>query len=1835
MVKKDLRIPFFNLVILVLITGLLSACVPSAGTNSRSTNTTSDDIDGGVTTGTGDNPTGTGTGSDTTFNPPTTFTQPVVWYANQAFEAIINLNSNYTDSLYLRGADVHSFITNNRNDVSVISKKYCLVITYADEVSTYPLRIHATPFLFGDVNGTDYGLKLHLTNAALNQEFCSGNVEMYDINDEVVRQTGLGAYDMPTLCTTCGSAKTSQDLHIYESTTNGTSYSIDQDWLLSPNSDGSFPVDLGLGNLQLRIDYSATTETSTAQCTNSSCLAEGFDCCVDGIQCADDGAERPATTAAFACLKHVEENAGDYSNCSPEFNVSSYNNTLIQYGQAYYDSKIFTTQNFIRYPNFYFTCSSTVPGPVVTPDPTPENAEEDAGERLAELIKEFNCLEEGKEENPDFASKEVCEPTFDEVAYEAIRLKVWKDCGCQADPFPTNTEDLRCPDFGLTAVEDTAGNITRVDCFNPPVEVETPPFQELDLAIPNRSAPHRFFSTDGTEYETIENISSTVPVVQEGDDFSYLDESSKQGPQFGGAGADISEQGFGMNSILGRMSVELNRALPAKVVNVEFDQTYVISASNGFYTPCPLCVSDSWFPTFKSLPSSTKGLGVQAVGYTTTRDAYKDNYSLGNYEDTKFGRACWVPPTMLPFSHQPATNSQTQRLNRLETQAALYANGYQRDWYGFNQGALIGSFDGVSWFAIGKGRRVQAKSKKLYLAINAPFADLADPGTTTVSIVVDLGSNTAADYDFDPEVELNHPTQNDAGSCQSYHQCNTDTDCISQLGWEYSCLDINELKSHWPKFDVDGKESANTQLGNLSFDQILNGGINGQNTKRCVYRGMGAICKRDYSTLNSARPDLQKAFRCAPNFYCAELASNQFNDNVVRSPNQLSVYFFGHEADFLGRPQNYMGANRALSSEIQANLTHNFRIFSADVTDFGLCRPGRSLDTANDLTNHADPDSRQRSDYISQIGSCNSQLDGQQRTRTCPLIDMDPDSDNFLNVIDGASADQAEKQQQNMCGNESRYFNGSENKSTFEEIELEKIASLFSLSVPGLPVDACLRRAGQVCFTDLDCGPNRLHSEQAVFLSTDRFGGSEAERSYWSESLICSQASEIPTLQADDFYDYDLTQNRCCREIASDFTMYSKVSDNQLSPDIGIDANLNLDIGEHTSTDPLKDKRYSRYNNLTLIPASSIDDSTEEANYIVDADDDGTFDTNNYVIPAVAENTKPAPFQWRTFQETGQLTCCGGGWVRKFADGTQDWSNNLRQSYNTSNFQCLNYHDTMYKVKPDDTPQGSYTKEKSKLCFTPDKAGCVQTPMNEDEGEGFDIIPPTNRNVTFATIDTTPTEQNDQTSVTLSREAPYIPLPANNNMPFSTDENSAYFPFWIGHHDSTSVNGQRHWAISLHLPIYVGGPANITSIEVHYEHSSLSAQTSKVREATQVQGSCFSLGNNSIEDGFDQFTTATSANADYEENGDDEYFCIQYTGDQYILHVSAQSNPGVFLTKAEALDDENTEIPWEWAGVKINFNALGASEQLSDGRDVPTSNEHMIIAGNRAGLGLSQGAQISADTLGLEPGNALYYLSKLGRFELTGIPQIFYEPLYCNDDRSQLVPGLFNADISTRTDFEAESWSYSGTTGDLERLYDEDHSSTDQSKSANNPVVFQDKVQLNQIFSGHEFRCCAKLGSVVSSASRCCSGHAVDADDSTDSSLGGKSICKLPRNTNINVYFNRFVSSEGSIADDAENGLREDDFVPETGEPKIQSTTYTKLAALASLHCDSGEFRRGASFGEYPAQPNTGFFGDVEDTDATFYYSMVDSGQDFNGESEKGFDYFIFGLRWDHHLYCQ
>ena len=92
-------------------------------------------------------------------------------------------------------------------------------------------------------------------------------------------------------------------------------------------------------------------------------------------------------------------------------------------------------------------------------------------------------------------------------------------------------------------------------------------------------------------------------------------------------------------------------------------------------------------------------------------------------------------------------------------------------------------------------------------------------------------------------------------------------------------------------------------------------------------------------------------------------------------------------------------------------------------------------------------------------------------------------------------------------------------------------------------MDACLRRAGSVCHTDLDCGPNRLHAEQAIFLDQTSFNNSPAEYSYWTEALVCRQGSKPPSVFDPAYEDFDMSKNACCREISSGFTMYTNIAD--------------------------------------------------------------------------------------------------------------------------------------------------------------------------------------------------------------------------------------------------------------------------------------------------------------------------------------------------------------------------------------------------------------------------------------------------------------------------------------------------------------------------------------------------------------------------------------------------------------------------------------------------------------------------------------------------------------------
>ena len=1741
-----MNIRALTVIYVVLTLWSLSSCVPNQDVSS-SRNTRGR----GATTSTDNNPA----------PPPDDLASigNVSWYSqNQNFNNIITLNEDIQTVVYLRGEAINNFLS-SKLDGTVLNqdRTYCLVASFNNTNAKKNFRSRAVPISFFNFEKQTQErlLRIDLPDSNSSSATCSGDAYQIITTPDAGISVGNtdSTFSLPDLCSNCAGIINSTNVSLYLANSPLTV------------NDRIPESGVNIKDLILRIDTQSGSLDQGGQCSQSGCLAKGFDCCLDG-QCVMDGALRPNASTQLEFTQAVADVAE-----SPD--------------------------NFKNWPSIYFVCGSTPPPPTPTFTPFPD-AQATADARLEELIKDYNCLEEGKNLNPNFSGNNVCEPNFDQASYESVRAKVWSYCGCKADPFPVDPDDPVCPDFGLQATKDALGNITDITCFTPPPSPEATPFQSLSLPVSTKAAPHRFYRADNGE--SVDDITTlSEGVLPEGLPFQYLNDSSKTDPDcseeiLNGSSTECS---YNFNSIIGQFKVDLTQAEPAVVVNLDFDQSYIITTSFGYYTPCPTCAADYWFQSFSAFPSTQDGVGLQAVGYQTNRETFGLSSSQGNYEDTHFGRACFLPPTMLPFSQAPNPSVVTQRRNRLLTQTALWMNGYQRDWFGFNKGALIGSFDGVNWFAIGKSRRVVSKSNKLFLAINAPFADLADPSSLTVQVILDQGFSIAPAIDFDPNLSPDSPEQNTAASCQYWHQCETDTDCVTKLGWEYMCIDTSNFKTRWPKFDAEANEVQNQDFDNANFNRVIEGGIPIGPKKRCTYRGAGALCKRDYTRgLVSNR---RKMFACAPNFHCANLNSSEFSDKIARTPNKDLDITLGMEADILGRPLDYTEANSTLPIEVQNNIELNGALYTSEISDLGLCRPGRLTDITDPIRQHEEKDSFGRTDYIGQVGVCNSNITNLNRTIACPIFENDEGQltakGDLLLAYDSAVNDFNEKSLQNSCGNEGVFNNNITIASPFSTIEADPIRFLNNLVTKSVARDGCLRRAGSVCHTDLDCGPNRLHQNLAFAQSKVEFGGTEAELKYWQEGLVCGQAAEEPLPSSDDYFDYDMSKNRCCRETGKDFTMYTQVTYNNSVAN----PNPNLNVTAFAFQFPTLDGRYSRYASV-----GTIDDASKTAN-------DPPYP--QAPIVNIRDGLIPRAYQWKTLNDTGENTCCGGGWIRKFADGSTAWDDPRKLQIDPTNFSCLNYSSELVFLTSSDFSEyivedANYFYDANRFCLFPTKNGCAQIQFGDPTTNGNLVTPsgpePSNGR---AVINTKPDQANGGTEV-LSPSAPYPPVPYANPTPINLDGSSDKFIYFASPTD--------YFGVSFYLPVYVG-----------YFVNNATSENGGVNNLISVRFQYFDQSDNFIGE-----TTPTDQSSSCTINQNPR---INLADNQFCINANAPDNVLVFHGRADTTLVDSNGDPWSYASVRLEFN---------------TFNGNRFIYGSGVDPDLKEG---------MLRGNDLYYLTKLGRLELLGIPQIPYEPIFCNSNNSKLVGGIFSNMID-RSSFEAGSFSMANNSNQSENgrpliaMYDDRYTSVSSAETARynvsgvgnvndrayryDPVlgndfqerfVFhkdannQDIFSLPVIFSENEFRCCAKLGQKTSESAKCCSGYQ-DPEDKT---------CKLPSGADLHVYFNKFVSSEGIGEDLPGGGLTDDDFIPETGEPKIDTTVLSKIRQLGDTFCASGATRAGGSFGFFTPEPNSGIFVGAGSADEK-RYSIVDSTRDNDTNNLSGFSDFINGFRWDHHLYC-
>lgn len=1777
------------------------------------------------------------------------------WLNSSLINTTLTVDIDNAKTITLVGDKIHNYLSTSAN----FTNTFCLEIKFPQTGSNKPnrLRVKATPTFTNDFSR---GVTTRLLNVNLSTDFgnsiCNqSTVEIVNGQEQTiaagdsnydgsVNATDISfVYKTADVCPGCLNFVTSSEVVLYE-------------YAKFNDSDASKSVfrrvstnDIDYSELILRIDTNSNSDSGQSSCVDSDCVAQGFDCCSNG-----------------QCIKEKELKTSGITADPTGFSVA--------------EQKKYTDENWYKqYPQFYYICLESPPitEPDDSSDPVVDDPQTDAEDRLDSLTNDYNCIEELKTNslaNPfhtlpynssaTYAACNVTDST-NTLYYEEVMKRLYSNCGCVEE---TNLTDMvtNCPKYEYTPIYETTNggvtttNIVAFSCYAPPIAQTPGPFQNLEVFVSSRSAPHRFFNSINQEINPYEELSSSITsTTQEGDEFKYLDDFSIF-PQNGS---------FNMNSILGQMTVSLDQARPAYQIDIEFDKQYIISTLNGFYNQCPNCAKDSWFTSFGPQPFTNMGVGLRDIGYTTKRDEFGTNSSLGNYGDTKFGRACYLPPTMLPYAHSENTDAQTQRLNRLQTQAAMYVNGYQRDWYGFNRGALIASFDGVTWFAVGKGRIVRSTSTKLFLAINAPFADLATPTDHQVAVQEYDFSSTGAIYDYNPQEEINGFSQNEAGLCQKNHMCETDSDCVAKLGWEYTCADVSFQRTKWPQFDATTTlEEANTTKAVNQIATFLQQGTlpPGADTKRCVYRGAGAPCRVDYDQI--ADEGIRKNLTCAPNFYCANLAtSNAFNNQVSRFARPLDElivsnnHYFGMDANLLGRPLYYVtGSLTALPVEVQQNLEDNLsQVDSTAPTGvFGLCRPGKLLPSYQTIiatddwepeVQHRTADSQTRTDYISQIGGCNSTLYTNLRFSSCPAFDTDGNyiytQDAYLNASNKEDTIQRFSFAQNSCGLESldpsvtlttlSNADTLQELSAFKTIEGKPLSSSNVIVEKTMARDACYRRAGSVCHTDLDCSPNKLQA-QVVDLSPLSYFGNEAEKTYFEEYLVCGQARPEPTDPQDpNFLTYDITNNRCCREIGSDLTMFTENSPRDTR-------SSNLNTARFSSIAPTASDRYSRYAvvDATITPGfTEATFLTRPSAHAIDSDGDKDIDACTGCNSDITTSN-----QWATIYDGGSKTCCGGGWVRKFEDGTNDWTIN-RLNFNIANFKCLNFYSPLY-LYPDNpqTPfgftQNQLDTDRNSLCVDSarQEAGCAQLSF---------------RDITSFTSLRKP-RPNRETG------AQFVTTEKDVMDPLWDDNLFAFHQIFESGTTSTTQVGQIRQGINLNWSDGDPGdtdnpPDEDTDIRKGFLFRLPSWVTlvDAVGATDEIQqiGLRMTMPNTSRTQqvAADNATISTPYPAPLATTDSTAIYC-QYIGATVATFQTTPANgdPWGGSCPGDATE-ANLRCCYTYDPItrliQVAYSTLDTQEVNNYGDEDIFIKFNYIAAGTQAyeenriaNTVLIDDTSVIDHRRGIDPESvpdSLYYLEKLSRLEYVGIPNIYYEPLFCSDNYQKLVPGIFQeataggplnniADFINHPDTfrvnGASPWRSDTAAGN----YDAD--TVNESLAAT-----QDLLQIQPIFSDNQFKCCRELGTVLEpgdSDALCCSGYTVDTSTATQDSK----TCMLPPGTDLHVYFNKFISSEGleqnSLID---NPLEVTDFDSTTGEPRLTAEVTSKLTVIGELFCESRSVRTGGAFGNFlssPLAPVT----ISNDTKFTIVDELTD--RDTGGGTERGATTFNNGFRWNHHLYC-
>ncbi len=818
----------------------------------------------------------------------------------------------------------------------------------------------------------------------------------------------------------------------------------------------------------------------------------------------------------------------------------------------------------------------------------------------------------------------------------------------------------------------TNGSVSDFSCVYPQPPTPEPPLQQV-VFVSGKNIPHRYYDINGTVWD---GETYTTAPAQEGRAFLYTSNDVNK--------PNNTTSYVGFNEIYGSFSKQSTSARPAKMVNVKRDRTYDIFVDSGGFSSCDNCGNDPYTPLQRLFPQSFASKGG---GYVPDRNASNRQNATGLYraDDLIFGRACFVPAPMIPWTHSEdlSGNVSTQRRRRLAAQHFMFANGYQRDWFGFDYGSLIGSFDGVKWFSIGNQRRIKSSSTKLFIAVNAYFADRTIDNT--FKVVVTEAASSANSGSF-----IEHDTNSDGAECQRSHYCTNDDDCISQLGYDYTCQNVTNLTTKWPVFDGSGSEIVGSD--NRILVSLLNG-TNGQQ-RRCVYRGKGATCSPSLaSPLSALNGTSDVGFHaCSPNQFChaingadrfnsaiARFASSPISQNLLITPS-VTRDTVGLGARLIGRPLNFYGTDgfaKNTAAEWALPIDTTFRDHMINrVGSQAICVPGKEITLSNTFGEaHSRVPSvtdKEAADRVFGVGPAAKMSN--LATMNPKLVSMCPatvggtfthfnpaESISAATILtDAAIRENLSSTMLNMTEYASLNLFSTRGSSN-------SLTGASAITNVGIQHNACMRTPGSPCLSDMECAPNQWVATKMKSLPNwGGFAGNPAERAYWIEELTCGNPEPKELFNNFTNTDFDVKANRCCRDTGKAMKIFTQPDEatnfqncNGVNSELAI-AGINIPLNS-TTRNPRNNVLFDIASCAIPLPAGKLPALMSPSNRVAQ--------------PAMSLDRISR--QYETLDQMNSRMCCTQNWVRSFHatnGGGYKWGSGRSQNIKKTIFGGWNFY---------------------------------------------------------------------------------------------------------------------------------------------------------------------------------------------------------------------------------------------------------------------------------------------------------------------------------------------------------------------------------------------------------------------------------------------------------------------------------------------------------------------------------------------------------------------------------